>query len=100
MPTKKFFLDSHDHRTNTFPAGYSKEEFGAFFDKYVRAAAGADVVVLRTHVGLADGRAYCFNMAPSAEHVRRAHEAAGLPYDTITEVTTASPADLFLQPKP
>jgi hypothetical protein len=102
MSVKKFFLDSHDHRTHTFPAGISKEDFGAFFlEKYLRAANDADVVVLRTHVGLADGRAYCFNMAPSAEHVRRAHEAAGLPYETITEVTTASPADLFLQaPQP
>jgi hypothetical protein len=100
MADRKFFLDSHDHRTNTFPAGISKEEFGAFFvDKYMNAAAAADVVVLRTHVGLADGRAYCFNMAPSEEHVRRAHELAGLPYETITEVTTASPADIFLKPK-
>jgi hypothetical protein len=99
MTGRRFFLDTHDHRTNTFPAGISREEFAAFFDKYERAATEVGVVVLRTHVGLNEGRAYCFNMAPSAEHVRRAHELAGLPYETITEVTTASPADLFLQPK-
>jgi hypothetical protein len=99
MPSKKFFVDSHDHRTNTFPAGISKAEFGAFFDKYVRAAEQGNVVVLRAHVGLGEGRAYCFNMAESEEDVRRAHERAGLPYETITEVTTLSPADLFLQTK-
>ncbi len=44
-----------------------------------------------------DWRRDCFNMAPSAEHIRRAHERAGLPYETITEVTTATPGDLFFE---
>jgi len=36
-------------------------------------------------------------MAPDAEAIRRAYERAGLPYETITEVATATPGDLFFQ---
>jgi hypothetical protein len=95
----RFFLDTHDHRTETFPAGIGKEAFAEFFAKYEHFAREEGVVVLRVHVGFDEGRAYCFNMAPSAEHVRRAHEKAGLPFDTITEVATASPGDLFFRPE-
>ena len=38
-------------------------------------------------------------MAPSAEHVRRAHEKAGLAIETITEVVTTTPGDLFFRPE-
>jgi len=55
--------------------------------------------VLRVHVGFEGGRAFCFNMAPSAEHVKRAHDKAGLPFESITEVTTATPGDPFFQPQ-
>jgi hypothetical protein len=100
QPTKlMLFIDTHDHRSKTFPAGLSKAEFAAFFSKYEEACREHGVVVLRAHVGLGDGRAYCFNMAPSADHVRRAHQAAGLPFETITEVTTATPGDMFLEPQ-
>ncbi len=99
MPHMKFFIDSHDQRSNTFPAGISKEQFQEFFSQYEKASREDGVVVLRAHVGLADGRAYCFNMAPSAEHVRLAHEHAGLPFESITEVATATPGDLSFEPK-
>jgi hypothetical protein len=99
MQPMKFFLDTHDQKTNTFPAGLSKEAFAEFFHKYEKAAREEGVVVLRLHVGFGEGRAYCFNMAPSAEHVRRLHEKVGLPYDVITEVTTATPGDLFFRPQ-
>lgn len=95
----KFFLDTHDQRSNTFPAGISKEQFSEFFAKFEQACREEAVVVLRAHVGLEEGRAYCFNMAPSPEHVKRAHERAGLPFETITEVTTATPGDLFFRPR-
>jgi hypothetical protein len=98
MQTLKFFIDTHDRRSQTFPAGLSKQEFSDFFAKYQKACEEEGVVVLRTHVGMEDGRAYCFNMAPSAEHVRRAHEKAGLPFDSITEVSTVTPGDLFFCP--
>jgi len=55
--------------------------------------------MLRAHVGLAEGRAYCVNMAPSADHVRLSHERAGLPFEPITEVATAPPGDLSFTPK-
>jgi hypothetical protein len=97
MHAMKFFIDTHDQRSKTFPAGISKQQFTEFFAKYELACRQEGVVILRTHVGFEEGRAYCFNMAPSAEHVRRAHEAAGLPFETITEVTTATPGDLFFE---
>jgi hypothetical protein len=98
MKPMKFFIDTHDHRSNTFPAGITKEQFAEFFAKYEAACREEGVVVLRSHVGFEEGRAYCFNMAPSAEHVKRAHDKAGLPFETITEVTTATPGDLFFRP--
>jgi uncharacterized protein DUF4242 len=99
MQEMKFFIDTHDHRSSTFPAGITKEQFQEFFSQYEKASREDGVVVLRAHVGLADGRAYCFNMAPSAEHVRQAHEHAGLPFESITEVVTATPGDLSFTPK-
>lgn len=99
MQAMKFYVDTHDQRSNTFPAGIGKEQFAEFFKGYERAAREEGVVVLRVHVGLEEGRAYCLNMAPSVEHVRRAHDRVGLPYETITEVTTATPGDLFFQPQ-
>lgn len=99
MQTMKFFIDTHDQRSATFPSGITKEQFAAFFEDYERAAREEGVVVLRLHVGFDDGRAFCFNMAPSAEHVKRLHDRVGLPYDAITEVTTATPGDLFFCPR-
>jgi hypothetical protein len=99
MQEMKFYLDTHDRRSETFPAEISKEQFQDFFSQYEKASREDGVVVLRAHVGLADGRAYCFNMAPSAEHVRLAHEHAGLPFESITEVATATPGDLSFTPK-
>ncbi len=100
MHQMKFFIDTHDQRSGTFPAGLSKEQFQEFFRQYEKASRGEDVVVLHAHVSLGDGRAYCFNMAPSADHVRRAHEHAGLPFEVITEVATASRGDLLFEPMP
>jgi len=99
MRPLKFFLDTHDRRSNTFPNGLSSEQFAEFFAKYEKACREHGVVVLRTHVGIDAGRAYCFNMAESAEQVKRAHEAVGLAFETITEVTTATPADLSFEPE-
>jgi hypothetical protein len=54
-------------------------------------------VPIEIHVGYNDGRAFCLNMAPDAEAVKRAHDRVGLPYDTITEVTTATPGEAFFK---
>lgn len=99
MQPMKSFLDTHDRRSETFPGAISKEQFAEFFAQYERAAREEGVVILRVHVGFEEGRAFCLNMAPSAEHVRRVHERAGLPFDSITEVVTATPGDLFFQPR-
>jgi hypothetical protein len=98
MQPMKFFLDTHDQRNETFPAGITPAQFAEFYSKFEKACREEGVVNLRAHVGFEDGRAFCFNMAPSADHVRRAHAKAGLPFDTITEVTTATPGDMFFQP--
>jgi len=99
MKPMKHFIDTHDHRSETFPAGISKSDFASFFAAYEKAARDEDVVVLRAHVGLAEGRAFCFNAAADADAVRRAHEKAGLPFETITEVATATPGDLGFDPR-
>ena len=94
----RFFVDTHDHASQTFPAEIDKEAFAQFFTQYEQAARTEDVSALRVPVGFDDGRAFCFNMAPSAEHVRRAHELVNLPFESITEVATAAPSDLHFQP--
>ena len=99
MKPMRYFLDTHDHRSGTFPAGISKPDFAAFFSEYEKAAREESVVVLRAHVGLAAGRAFCLNAAGDAEAVRRAHEKAGLAFDSITEVVTATPGDLGFDPR-
>jgi hypothetical protein len=99
MKPMKHFIDTHDHRSGTFPAGFSKTDFVTFFAGYEKAARDEGIVVLRTHVGLAEGRAFCFHAAADAEAVRRAHEKAGLPFDSITEVATATPGDLGFDPR-
>ena len=99
MQPMKLFLDTHDQRTRTFPAGITREQFADFYPRYEKACREEGVINLRIHVGFGDGRAFCLNMAPSAEHVRRAHEKAGLAIDTITEVVTTTPGDLFFQPE-
>lgn len=99
MQPMKFFIDTHDARAGTFPAGISKDAFAGFYAQYADACRAEGVVTLRVHVGLEEGRAFCFTMAPSADAVRRAHERVGLPFSEITEVATATPGDIFFSPK-
>lgn len=100
MKPMKFFLDTHDRTRNTFPDKLTPAEFEAFFAKYEQACYDEGVVPLRTHVGYDEGRAFCFNMAPDADAVKRAHERVGLPFDSITEVATATPGDTFFRRPP
>ena len=97
MQQMKFFIDTHDQRNKTFPGGITKEQFADFFAKFEKAAREEGVIVLKVHVGFEEGRAFCFTMAPSADHIKRAHERVGLPYDNITEVVTSTPGDLFFR---
>ncbi|ODR97992.1 hypothetical protein AUC68_10805 [Methyloceanibacter methanicus] len=95
MQKMKFFIDTHDQANGTFPKGISKEDFAGFYDKYEAACEEEGVVSLRLHVGFEAGRAFCLNMAPDADAVRRVHEKVGLPFDEITEVSTVTPGDMF-----
>jgi hypothetical protein len=97
MKPMRFFLDTHDRARKTFPAKLTAEEFEVFFVQYEKACYEEGVVPLRVHVGYEDGRAFCLNMAPDADAVKRAHAKVGLPFDSITEVTTATPGDTFFR---
>jgi len=98
MEKLKLYMDTHDHARGTFPQNLGRKEFQGFFAKYLAACREEGVVILRAHVGLAEGRAFCFSLAPSREAVKRAHDKVGLPFDSITEVETATPGDLFFVP--
>jgi hypothetical protein len=91
----KYFIDSHDRASKTFPAQIDKAGFAKFAVAFEEACRAEGVVVLRVHTSLEAGRAYCLTAAPSAEAVKRAHERVGLPYDAITEVSTVTPGDMF-----
>jgi Nickel responsive protein SCO4226-like len=97
MKPMRFFIDTHDRAHKTFPEKLSPEDFEGFYAKFEKACYDEGVVLLRVHVGYQDGRAFCFTMAPDAEAVRRAHERVGLPFDSITEVATATPGDTFFR---
>lgn len=97
MNTLKYYIDTHDKEHGTFPPGLTPEQFEAFFAGYEIACAAEGVIPIRSHVGFEEGRAFCLNLAPDADAVRRAHERVGLPFDTITEVKFASPGDSFFR---
>jgi hypothetical protein len=91
-----YYLDTHDRANGTFPANIDAEQLRSFFADYAEACRAENVLLLRLHVSLEEGRAFCFTAAPDAAAVRRAHDRVGLPFDGITEVTTITPADLYL----
>lgn len=95
MQAMRFFIDTHDRTNQSFPQHMEPTDFAGFYRQYEAVCQEEGVIPLRTHVGFQEGRAFCFNMAPDAEAVRRVHQRLGLPFDTITEVTTATPGDLF-----
>jgi hypothetical protein len=95
MQPLRFFVDTHDRDNKTFPQKISHQEFEQFYAKYQEACYAEGVIPIRLHVGYNDGKAFCFTMAPDADAVKRAHERIGLPFDTIAEVETATPADTF-----
>lgn len=97
MQAMRFFMDTHDQARQTFPAGLTPEAFESFYGQYEQACAAEGVVPVRMHVAYGDGLAFCLNMAPDAEAVRRAHARVGLPFDRITEVKMATPGDTFFR---
>jgi hypothetical protein len=97
MQPMRLFIDTHDKANKSFPEGITPQQFEAFFEQFEAACRQEGVIVVRVHLGYNDGRAFCLTMAPDADAVRRAHERAGLPFDSISEVETASPADTFFR---
>ena len=95
MQKMKLFIDTHDRRNGTFPQSIGKEAFGGVFEQYAKACVEEGVVVVNAMVNAAEGRMLCLNMAPNPEAIRRAHEKVGLAFDSNTEVTTASPGDIY-----
>jgi hypothetical protein len=92
----KLFIDTHDKAKSTFPEQISGSELSDFYAKYQAICKEEGVVIVRTFLGLTDGRAFCMNMAKSAQDIKRVHDRVGLPFDSITEVTGISPNDLLL----
>ncbi|MDD2700982.1 MAG: DUF4242 domain-containing protein [Sideroxydans sp.] len=97
MQAMRFFIDTHDRNNSTFPEQIAMEDFEKFYALYEQACYAENVVPIRIHLSYEAGRAFCLNMATDAEAVRRAHERVGLPFDTITEITTATPGDTFFR---
>jgi len=97
MKPMRFFMDTHDKTRNTFPQKLTPQDFEGFFAKYESACYAEGVIPVRLHVGYDEGRAFCLNMAPDAEAVKRAHDKVGLPFDSITEVNMATPGDTFFR---
>lgn len=96
MSKLKFFIDTHDQENQTFPEGITPAQMEDFYKKYEKACSEEGVISLKIHVGFKDGKAFCFNMAPNVEAIKRVHDKVGLPFDSITEVSTITPNDLAL----
>ncbi|HEX5392110.1 MAG TPA: DUF4242 domain-containing protein [Rhodocyclaceae bacterium] len=97
MEDMRYFIDTHDANHGTYPAGLTPEQFEGFFIEYESACKAEGVIIVRVHVGYEHNRAFCLTMAKDAAAVERAHRRAGLPFDSITEIKTATPADTFLR---
>jgi hypothetical protein len=91
----KYFIDTHDHAKGSFPKQQlSEAEFIATYGGFEQACEGEGGLALGAHVNLHEGKAYCFTAGPDVEAIRKAHEAIGLPYDSITEVKRVTGVDL------
>ena len=97
MSELKLFIDTHNRDSGTFPQQISATEFAAFYAGYQQACAEEGVISLKVFSDMEQGRAYCLTLAKSAEAVKRAHERVGLPFDSISEVKSVSPEDLYFE---
>jgi len=96
MQKLHFFIDTHDSVNGTFPKGITPAQLVGFYASYEDACREEGVISINIQVGFEEERAFCLTMAPSMEAVYRAHQRVGLPYDSITEVSSISPSDLAL----
>jgi hypothetical protein len=95
-PAMHLYIDTHDKAKGTFPASITPDQLHAFYAGYAKAAQEEGVVIVRTYVNTKTGRAFCINMATSPMAIKRLHDKAGLPYDSITEAYGVAPTDLLL----
>lgn len=95
MQKMKLFVDTHDKRNGTFPESIDQGAFSEVYKKYAKACDEEGVVIVNTLVNAGEGRMYCLNLAPDGEAIQRAHQKVGLRFDSITEVSTASPGDIY-----
>ncbi len=91
----KYFIDTHDRAKGSYPEReLSAEEFVEMYGGFDEACEKEGGVGLGAHVNLDEGKAFCFTTGPDAEAIRRAHEAVGFPFDSITEVKRVTGVDL------
>ncbi len=91
----KYFMDTHDRAKGTFPREQiTEEQFFAQFDALGAAGAELDVFAHAAHVNLAEGKTFCFMSGPDEDAVRKAHAAIDFPFDSITEVSRVTGADM------
>jgi uncharacterized protein DUF4242 len=91
----KYFIDTHDRGKGSFPKEQLTEtEFIANYRGFEKACESEGGLALGAHVNLKEGRAFCFTAGPDVEAIRKAHDAIGLPYDSITDVRRVSGVDL------
>jgi hypothetical protein len=55
MQKLKFYIDTHDVRSGTFPAAISTADFAGFYQAYDDACRAEGVISLRIHAGLRRG---------------------------------------------
>ena len=92
---QNYYIDVHDLRSNTFPeALMSEEAFVRGFAAFDASAEEEGVTGLRAHVNVHEGKAYCYTKGEDAEAVRRAHDKADFPFESITEVKTVTGGEL------
>lgn len=91
----KYFMDTHNRESGTFPLEeLTEEDFLANFDALETAAEPLGVFGHAAHVNLKDGKAFCLMSGPDEESIRKAHEAIGFPFDSITTVRRVTGADM------
>jgi len=96
----KYFIDTHDHEKGSFPKEKLDEaQFIATYDGFAAACENEGGLAMGAHVNLHEGKAFCFTAGPDVESIRKAHEAIGLLYDSITEVKRVTGLDLRINPE-
>jgi hypothetical protein len=93
--TTRYFMDTHDRAKGTFPSEeVTEEQFFAQFDALGAAGAELDVFAHAAHVNLREGKTFCFMSGPDEDTIRKAHAAIDFPFDSITEVSRVTGADM------